>query len=260
MTYALLLLLVFAWLPLQAMEVDIQAEKTWWQYREYAKDAVLTAIQASFLPSKVQGDGIQVQLSFSSNREEDWFFALSGAWMSSITKAAEQWNTIQHNDIAIQQWDIRCDAQYAVMRHARLGVFWAGRRQEQSRENFVVHGLQVDVAGEPIVEDIRSSWLGLSFVGTGGVSQQLEVSIDLAVPLQVEVINPLFATPFGQRSGYRTALGFRWSLPKSEVAISGLSLLFHYQYQELGGEHQTNGSFWPYNRWQMLGFGVLYAW
>ena len=256
----ILLIIIMLSSTAHAVEFDIQAEKTWWQYQEYAQGAPLTATQASLLPSKSQGEGAQLQLNLSSNRDEDWFFALSGALMDSTSVTTERWSAKQVNDISIRQFDVRVDAQYAVMNHARLGIFLARRQQEQSREKFVVNGVAVAVAGEPIIETINSSWFGVSFVGTGGINQQLEVNMDIAVPIQVDVTNPLFTAPFSKRDGYRTALDFRWNLPKSEVGVSGLNMTLSYQYQELGGEKQSDVIFWPYNRWQMLGFGLLYAW
>jgi len=246
--------------PASAVELKVSAEKVWWQYQEYAKDAAIAATQASFLPSKSQGQGAALKLGLSSERDETWFFALSGSWMDSTAEATEYWRTKQINDIRMNQLDIRADVQYEVMPHARLGLWLAGRKQEQERQNFVVNGVPTVVSGEPIVETITSTWLGLSFVGYGGNQQQLEASIDVAVPLQVEVTNPLFVNAFSKKTGYRTALKFRWNLPKSEVGFEGLNMVLDYQYQELGGEKQNDGSFWPYNRWQTLGFGLLYAW
>lgn len=256
---ALLCCVVYA-TSVRAMELDVQVEKVWWQYQEYAKDTAITGTLASFLPSKSQGQGAALKLGLSSGRDEAWFFALSGSWMDSTAAATEYWSTKQINDIRMNQLDIRLDAQYAVMQHARLGLWLAGRQQEQERQNFVVNGVPTVVAGEPIIEAITSTWLGLSFVGYGGNQQQLEASIDVAVPLQVEVTNPLFTNAFSKKTGYRTALKFRWNLPKSEVGFEGLNMMLDYQYQELGGEKQSDGSFWPYNRWQTLGFGLLYAW
>jgi len=206
------------------MELDVQVEKVWWQYQEYAKDAAISANQAAFLPSKSKGQGALFKLGLTSERNETWFFALSGTWMDSTSNTTESWSVKQTNDISIKQLDVRFDAQYSVMQHARLGLWLAGRQQEQSRQNFVVNGIATAVVGEPIVETIRSTWLGLSFVGTGGFHQQLEATIDVAIPLQVAVLNPLFTQPFEKKSGYRTALGFRWQLPKSEVGVSGETL------------------------------------
>ena len=246
--------------PVWAVELHVGTEKVWWQYQEYAKDTVISPTQASFLPSKSQGQGAALKLGLSSERDNTWFFALSGAWMDTTSNTTESWSVKQTNDISIKQFDVRLDAQYAVMPHARLGLWLAGRKQEQSRQNFVVNTVPVAVVGEPIVETITSSWLGVSFVGTGGNQQQLEATLDVAIPLQVDVSNPLFVNAFSKKTGYRTALKFRWELPKSEVGMDGLNMMLDYQYQELGGEKQSDGSFWPYNRWQMLGFGLLYAW
>ena len=244
----------------RAMELDVQVEKVWWQYQEYAKDTAITGTLASFLPSKSQGQGALLKLGLSSHQDETWFFALSGSWMDSTATATERWSTKQVNDIRMNQLDIRADVQYEMIPRVRLGLWLAGRKQEQERQSFVLSGVPTVVAGEPLVEAITSTWLGLSFARICGDQQQLEVSIAAAVPLQVEVTNPLFISPFSKKSGYRTAMKFRWKLPKSKVLFEGLNMVLDYQYQELGGEKQSDVIFWPYNRWQTLGFGLLYAW
>ncbi|MDQ7005110.1 MAG: hypothetical protein Q9N67_09435 [Ghiorsea sp.] len=244
--------------PVQAVELQVGAEKVWWQYQEYTNDAFRTANQASFLPSQSQGQGVSLTFSVSSELKKEVYFILSGAWMASTSYATEFWDIKQTNAIDIQQLDIRLDAEYAVLNHARVGFWLAGRKQAQSRQDFVVYGIATPVAGEPIVETIRSTWLGLSLIGTGG-EQPWKVSAEVAVPLQVEVNNPLFTNSFYKKSGYRTALKFRWALPKYKVGIEGLNIMLDYQYQALGGEKQSDGSFWPYNRWQTLGFGLLFA-
>ena len=262
MRYSLCLvffILMSPWLA-SAVEWDIQLEKTWWQYQEYAKDASITATQASFLPSKTTGDGAQLQLAFNGERDGAWVWGVSGAWMGSTSFATERWSSKQTNDLSVKQWDVRLDIQHTLMRDAWWGLWVAARQQEQSRQTFVVNGVPTAVAGEPIVEKIRSDWVGLSFVGFGGREQQLQASIDIAVPINVKTTNPLFSGDFQKKAGFRSALDFRWYLPKRALGLDDVSLTLRYQYQELGGEQLADGSFWPYNRWQMLGFGLLYAW
>ena len=247
-------------IPAQAIELDIQADAVRWQYQEFAKDASITAAQASFLPSKVTGSAALLQLQLTTDRDSDWFAGILATYMDSTADATESWSVKQTNDLKVRQLDVRLDVQKEVMRHGRLGLWLSQRKQEQSRKNFIVNGAVVTVAGEPVVESITSRWVGVSFVGTGGNVQQLEARLDVGMPLQVDVTNPLFAAPFSKKTGYQTGVHFRWHIPKSEAGVSGLNLTLDYQYQELGGETLADGSFWPYNRWQTLGFGVLYAW
>ncbi len=257
---AMFLLICGLSIPAQAIEFGVHADAVRWQYQEFAKDASISATQASFLPSKTLGSAALIRLQLTTDRDSDWFVGLSGTYMDSTADATEYWSTKQVNDLKIKQLDFRLDVQKEVMQHGRLGLWLSQRKQEQSRKNFVVNGAAVAVAGEPIIEKITSSWLGVSFVGTGGNEQQLEARLDVAIPLQVDVTNPLFTAPFSKKSGYQTGVHFRWAMPKAEFGVSGLNLTLDYQYQELGGEKLADGSFWPYNRWQMLGFGLLYAW
>jgi len=239
-----------------AMELDAQVEAVKWRYQEYAKD--VTGF-STLLPSKADGTAALLKLRVSSERDGDWFFSIDGSYMDSTAWANEAWNTQQTNDLSVKQQDVRLDMQYRML-DARFGIWLSQRKQTQSRKNFVVNGRATAVAGEPIDEVITTEWVGLSFTGRGGIDKQLEIILDAAVPLQVEVTNPLFASSFTKTRGYRTGVHIRWTLPKQEVGVSGLNLILGYEYQELGGESQASGGFWPYNRWQMASAGLLYAW
>jgi len=255
----LLLLGLYMAKPAFAVEVEVQFEKVWWQYQEYAKDASVSSVQADFLPSKSLGDNALMTLGLNSLRER-WFFSLSGSVMFPTSARLERWSIKQTNDLKVRQADVRLDAQRQVMENAWLGVWLAERQQKQMRENFVVDGLPVVVAGEPVLETITSSWLGVSFVGLGGPQQQLQATLDVAVPLRVKVANALLTSDFSRRFGYQSGVNFRWQLPESSVGFGGLNMTLSYAYQELGGEQTGPGDFWPYNRWQTIGFGLLYAW
>ena len=251
--------LLFAYLlPLsvvQAMEFDAQVERVLWRYQEEGKE-VTTFNQ---LPSKADGSGALLKLRLSSERDQDWFFAVSAALMNSINPAVERWNSGQVNDLSMKQQDVRLDMQYRLF-GARFGLWLAQREQTQKRENFVVNGVATVVAGEPIDEVVTSHWAGLSLTSVGGNKAQFETRIDAALALDMKVTNPLFAAPFRKKDGYRTGIHFRWTLPKSEVGVSGLNVTLRYEYQEIGGENTVNNGFWPYNRWQMASMGLMYAW
>lgn len=239
----------------QAIEFDAQVERVLWRYQEEGRE-VTTFNQ---LPSKADGSGALVKLRLSSERDKDWFFAMSAAFMDSSSPAVEAWNNGQVNDLSMQQQDVRLDMQYRML-GARFGVWLAQREQTQTRENFVVNGVVTAVAGEPIDEVVTSHWAGLSLTSVGGNMGQFETRIDAALALDMEVTNPLFTAPFSKKDGYRTGIHFRWTLPKSEVGVSGLNITLRYEYQDIGGENTVNNGFWPYNRWQMASMGLLYAW
>ncbi len=249
----ILLLFCFASHQAMAMAFDVQAERVWWRYQEDKKDQSYPQ-----LPGKANGHGALLKLRLSSQRDQDWFWAISAARMQSLFAATETWQNQQVNDLNITQQDIRLDAQYRML-GAHFGMWLAAREQRQRREHFVVAGAPVVVAGEPIDEVVRSTWAGLSLTSVGGNMGQFETRIDAALALRMEVTNPLFATPFTKKDGYRTGIHFRWRLPKSEVGVQGLHITLRYEYQEIGGE-KTNAGFWPNNRWQMASLGLLYAW
>ena len=163
------------------------------------------------------------------------------------------------SDLSMQQQDVRLDVQYRML-GARFGVWLAQREQRQIREKFALNGVAIAVAGEPIDEVVTSQWAGLSLTSVGGNMGQFETRIDAALALDMQVTNPLFTAPFSKKDGYRTGIHFRWTLPKSEVGVSGLNITLRYEYQEIGGENTANNGFWPYNRWQMVTMGLLYAW
>jgi len=253
------LLLIFYCLPssvLWAVEFDVQAEKVRWRYQEYAKDVKGFD---NYLPSRSEGKGSLVKVRLSSERDEEWFFALSGAMMDTASAAEEEWNTLQVNELSISQKDVRLDAQYRML-GARFGIWLANRKQTQNRGIFYVSGVLTPVTGEPVPEEIISRWAGLSLTSVGGNMGQFETRLDAALALNVDVTNPLFAAPFTKKDGYRTGIHFRWTLPKQEVGVEGLNITLRYEYQELGGENSKTNGFWPYNRWQMASLGLMYAW
>jgi hypothetical protein len=257
-THKIIYLLLAYFLSLsavQAVEFNAQIERVLWRYQEEGKE-VTTFNQ---LPSKADGSGALLKLRLSSERDKDWFFAVSAALMGSGSAAAEAWNSGQVNDLSMQQQDVRLDMQYRML-GARFGFWLAQREQTQTRENFVVNGVATVVAGEPIDEVVTSQWAGLSLTSVGGNVGQFETRIDAALALGMKVTNPLFTAPFSKKDGYRTGIHFRWTLPKSEVGVAGLNVTLRYEYQEIGGENTLNNGFWPYNRWQMASMGLLYAW
>ncbi|MDQ6980337.1 MAG: hypothetical protein Q9M46_02555 [Ghiorsea sp.] len=256
--HKIIYLLLAYLLPLsiaQAVEFDAQVERVLWRYQEQANGI------AGFnqLPSKANGSGALLKLRLSSERDQDWFFAVSAALMDSSSSAAEAWNNGQVNDLSMQQQDVRLDVQYRML-GARFGVWLAQREQRQTREKFVLNGVAIAVAGEPIDEVVTSQWAGLSLTSVGGNMGQFETRIDAALALDMQVTNPLFAAPYSKKDGYRTGIHFRWTLPRSEVGVSGLNITLRYEYQEIGGENTVNNGFWPYNRWQMASMGLMYAW
>jgi len=256
--HKIIYLLLAYLLPLsvvQAVEFDAQVERVLWRYQEYAKNVT----GFSQLPSKADGGGALLKLRLSSERDQDWFFAVSAALMDSRSPAAEAWNNGQVNDLSMKQQDVRLDMQYRML-GARFGLWLAQRKQTQRREHFVVNGIATPVVGEPIDEVVSSRWAGLSLTSVGGNVGQFETRIDAALALDMQVTNPLFAAPFHKKDGYRTGIHFRWTLPKSEVGVSGLNITLRYEYQEIGGENTVNNGFWPYNRWQMASMGLMYAW
>lgn len=239
----------------QAMAFDAQVERVLWRYQEEGRE--VTAFHQ--LPSRAEGSGALLKLRLSSERNQDWFIAVSGALMKSIKSATERWNNGQVNDLRMQQQDIRLDVQYRIL-GARFGVWLAQREQTQSRENFVLNGVSTPVAGTPIDEVVKSQWAGLSLTSVGGNVDQFEARLDAALALDMKVTNPLFTAPFRKKDGYRTGVHFRWTLPKSEVGVSGLNITLRYEFQDIGGENTPNNGFWPYNRWQMASMGLMYAW
>jgi len=74
------------------------------------------------------------------------------------------------------------------------------------------------------------------------------------------VTNPFFTKPFTKKEGLRAGVYFRWTLPQQAVGVTGLNFTLSHEYQELGGEKQATGGFWPYNTWRMTSLGMLYAW
>ncbi len=238
----------------QAVEFDVQAESVQWRYQEYAK-----AVPSITLPSRADGNGTLAKLRLSSERDQDWFVALSASMMDSSSAAEEKWSTVQTNALSIKQQDVRMDMQYRML-GARFGIWLAQRQQTQQRKNFYINNVYTPKAGEPLSEEINSDWVGLSLTSVGGKAGQFETSIDAALPLKVTVTNPLVQMPYTKKDGYRAAIHFRWTLPKQEVGVSGLNLTLRYEYQELGGENTVANGFWPYNRWQMLALGLMYAW
>ncbi|WP_038249343.1 hypothetical protein [Ghiorsea bivora] len=256
--HKIIYLLLAYLLPLsvaQAIEFDAQVERVLWRYQEEGKE-VTTFNQ---LPSKADGSGALFKLRLSSERNQDWFFAVSAALMGSGSPAAETWNNGQVNDLSMRQQDVRLDMQYRML-GARFGIWLAQREQKQTRDNFVVNGVATVVAGAPIDEVVKSQWAGLSLTSVGGNVGQFETRIDAALALDMNVTNPLFTAPFSKKNGYRTGIHFRWTLPKSEVGVSGLNITLRYEYQDIGGENTVNNGFWPYNRWQMVSMGLMYAW
>jgi len=241
----------------KAVEFDAQVERVLWRYQEYAKDVKGFS---SRLPSLAQGHGALAKLRLSSERDNNWFFAMSAALMDSTAVAEESWSTSQVNDLKIKQQDIRLDMQYRML-DARFGLWLASRKQTQTRENFILNGLKATPAtGEPNLETVTSQWAGLSLTAVGGNVNQFETRLDAALALNMDVTNPEFSSPFSKKDGYRTGIHFRWTLPKQEVGVQGLNLTLRYEYQEIGGENTTTNGFWPYNRWQMASMGLMYAW
>jgi len=246
---------------LMAMEFDAQVERVLWRYQEESRDV----LGYNQLPSKTEGDGALLKLRLSSERDKDWFFAVSGTLMDSSSPGEEKWNNGQINDLSIKQQDVRIEMQYRML-GARFGIWLANRQQTQSRSNLpnttVNVGTQVVVinAATVIPETITSNWAGLSLTSVGGNVIQFEMSIDAALALNMDVNNTLFVAPFSKKDGYRTGVHFRWTLPASEVGVSGLNITLNYEYQDIGGEDTVNNGFWPYNRWQMASMGLMYAW
>ncbi len=239
-----------------AVEFDIQAERTAWRYEEYAKDV---SGYSGTLPSKAEGNGALLKLRLSTERDEDWFFGFSASMLDSSSWTNEVWVS-QVNELTIRQEDLRLDIQYRML-GARFGLWVSERMQTQQRRNFLLNGVPtVPVGGEPAEEKIVSDWVGLSLTSVGGKMQQFETRIDAGMPVNVKVTNTGIAKPYTKKDGYRTGVHFRWTLPKSEVGVSGLNLTLRYEYQELGGENNLPTNFWPYNRWQMVAIGLLYAW
>jgi len=239
-----------------AFELDVQLEKTMWSYEEYAKDVTGFELQ---LPSLAESQGNLLKLRISSDRDADWFFALSYAQMLSTEKAEEVWGIFQTNALNIDQEDTRVDVQYRML-GARFGLWYAKRIQTQQRDTFYVNKVLTAVAGEPVPEVLTSTWAGLSLTSVGGNEGQFEARIDVAQPLDVLVTNPFFTKPFTKKDGLRAGVHFRWTLPKQAVGVSGLNVTLRQEYQELGGEQPSTGGFWPYNRWRMTSLGLLYAW
>ncbi|MDQ6988763.1 MAG: hypothetical protein Q9M19_02695, partial [Mariprofundaceae bacterium] len=193
------------------------------------------------------------------DRDADLFVSLSYADMQSTAAGTETWGVLQTNDINIDQHESRIDLQYRML-GARFGIWWAKKEQTQYRQTFYVNKVLTAVPNEPIPEVISSQWQGLSITSVGGNQQQFEARLEIAEPTSVLVTNPLFSQPFEKRDGFRAGLHFRWTLPQQEVGVEGLNLTLRQEYQELGGEKQAGGGFWPYNRWRMTSFGLLYAW
>jgi len=241
---------------LWAVEFNVQAEKALWRYQEYAKD--VTGFSA-ILPSQAQGDGALVKLRLSSERDQDWFYAISGSLMNSTASTQEVWGMTQTNQLTIKQQDARIDIQRRFL-GARFGLWLSTRQQKQERKYFVVNHVATPLTNEPILEKISSNWIGLSLTSVGGNVGQFEARIDAGLALKVKVTNPLFSNPFSKKDGFRTGVHFRWTLPKQEVGVSGLNITLNYEYQELGGENTMNNGFWPYNRWQVASVGLMYAW
>lgn len=239
-----------------AVELDAQLEQVAWHYKEFEKD---TSRFPHTLPSSAQGEGALAKLRLSTERDWDYFLALSASLMDSTAWTKETWGIAQTNDLSIQQQDLRLDMQYRWL-GARWGMWFSQRVQTQQRRNFYLSNVLTPQKNEPIPEVISSNWFGLSLTSVGGNQQQFETTIDIAIPLDVEVTNPLFAEPFYKKDGQRAGVHFRWSLPKQAVGVAGLNLTLRFEYQELGGETQTTGGFWPYNRWLMASAGMLYAW
>ncbi len=254
----ILLLLTFFMQALvaQAMSFDVQTEQVRWQYQEYAKD--ITGFSA-YLPSISNGHGTLLQMRLNAEPDLNWSYALQVSWMAPTLWTQETWHTTQTNALRIQQQDVRLDVLYRVQ-DVQLGLWLAYRHQKQKRRDFFVNGNYTPVAGEPIPEAIISHWFGLSVIPWGGEDKQLQVALEAALPLQVKVNNPLFAKPFSKNNGYRAGIHLRWHFLQRTFAVSGLHATLGYELQELGGEKKVSGNFWPYNRWQMLSFGLLYAW
>lgn len=240
----------------KAVAFDVQAEQVRWQYQEYAKE--INGF-STFLPAISTGHATLLKMHLNSELGKDWSYALQGSWMKSTSWTTETWHTTQTNDLRMQQQDVRLDVLYNAA-DMQLGLWLAYRNQKQQRQNFFVRGVFTPVAGEPILERIISHWLGLSVMPWGGEDKQLQVTLDAALPLDVKVTNPLFPSAFSKKNGYRAGVHIRWHFLQRTFETSGLNATFAYELQELGGEKKVSGNFWPYNRWQTLGFGLLYAW
>ncbi|MDX8382618.1 MAG: hypothetical protein R8M45_00975 [Ghiorsea sp.] len=242
--------------PASAVEFDVQLEQTAWHYKEFEKD---TSRFPNTLPSSAQGLGALAKLRLSTDRDLDYFLALGASLMDSTAWAKETWDITQTNDLSIKQQDVRLDMQCRLL-GARWGMWLSQRVQTQQRRNFYLSNVLTPLKNEPIPEVITSNWVGLSIASVGGEQGQFEAKIDVAIPLDVEVTNPLFAKSFTKKDGKRAGVHFRLLLPKQTAGVAGLNLTLRFEYPELGGETQASGDFWPYNRWLMASAGMLYAW
>ncbi len=243
---------------LWAVEASIGVAPVYWQYEELSPQRA--GYTSTPFTSTAKGWGLQLNASLEQawDYHPDWSVRVDASGMLPLGKAEEIWQltggaSVQNNKLDIRQAEGRA----VVLR--RLGLFQVGlwgsyQWQQQRRQQFVVNGAAVVVAGEPVRESISSAWVGGELdAGFGSLKLQFEGGL----PAWVEVTNSTLSGKFNRRSGYRWGASVNWQA--IETAAVDFIVRVNYQYRKLGGDLKSFG-LWPDNRYETLAAGVALHW
>jgi len=241
-----------------AIEFEPSLGIGWWQYEES-----LTAIPgnaASPLDSKAHGWGLVPALAFSQDMGAG-VGTISVRGLVPFASTDERWvlpGSIQNNRLNVRELDSTVSFMY-TWRNVQFGGWADYLWHEQKRKAFFVNGTRKVVAGEPVRELVRSSWVGIK--GTyEGLLSRLILRASAGWPVYVRVTNTNIAnTAFSHVSGYRWGIGGSWSISGGMEKVQ-IALSISYQLRYLAGESPEQTPSWPTNRWQSANAGVSVRW
>lgn len=252
---------IVAWLlfasPLSAAEMSISLAPIWWQYEE--SSGPVPGFAATPLRSSSRGSAIRTTAAVGSSLTGNWYSQFTFEAQLPFSRSDEQWqmpSSTQQNRLSIYQFETRIDQSYrfaAIEAGVWLSYLW----HRQRRSSFVVNGVAIVVAGEPVVETIQSYWGGVNLKARM-LEERLQTHVEVALPLSVRTTNSLLTDVFTRNRGFRAGVGLQWILLRSQdgVRLSGSAA---YRYRELGNDLKAT-ALWPKNRWQEISLGMSLAW